>query len=45
MDSDAAMRRWIQSDNDALGNPQRVAGRQPLLSVLAAVLRLPLVVT
>ena len=26
-------------------NPQRVAGRQPLLSVLAAVLRLPLVVT
>ena len=46
MDSDAAMRRWIQSDNDALrDNPQLVAGRQPLLSVLAAVLRLPLVVT
>ena len=27
MDSDAAARRQTQTDNDASGNPQRVAGR------------------
>ena len=42
-DSDAAVRRQTQTDNDASGNPQRVAGRQPPLSVLAATLHFPLV--
>ena len=44
-DSDAAMPRQTQADNDALGSPQRVAGRPPLLSVLETVLHLPMVGT
>ena len=44
-DSDAAMPRQTQADNDASGSPQRVAGRPPLLSVLATVLHLPMVGT
>ena len=35
--------RQTQTDNDASGSPQRVAGRQPPLSVLAATLHFPLV--
>ena len=44
-DSDAAMPRQTQADNDASGSPQRVAGRPPLLSVLETVLHLPMVGT
>ena len=44
-DSDAAMPRQTQADNDASGSPQRVAGRPPLLFVLETVLHLPMVGT
>ena len=44
-DSDAASPQQTQTNNDASGSPQRVAGRQPQLSVLATVLCLPLVGT
>ena len=40
LDSDAASPRQIQTDNDASGNPQRVAGRPPLPSVRVTVLHL-----
>ena len=39
-DSDAATPRQTQTDNDASGNPQRVAGRPPLLFVWVTVLHL-----
>ena len=39
-DSDAATPRQTQTDNDASGNPQRVAGRPPLLFVRVTVLHL-----
>ena len=37
--SDAAVRRQTQSDNDASGNPQRVAGRLPRTSPTDAAVR------
>ena len=39
-DSDAAAPQQTQTDNDASGNPQRVAGRPPLLFVWVTVLHL-----
>ncbi|CDF04372.1 unknown [Megasphaera elsdenii CAG:570] len=44
-DSDAAMPRQTQADNDASGSPQRVAGRPPLLFFLETVLHLPMIGT
>ena len=39
-DSDAAAPRQTQTDNDAAGNPQRVAGRPQPLSVQGTILQL-----
>ena len=39
-DSDAASPQQTQTDNDASGNPQRVAGRPPLPSVRVTILHL-----
>ena len=39
-DSDAAAPRQTQTDNDASGNPQRVAGRPQQLSVQETILQL-----
>ena len=39
-DSDAAAPRQTQTDNDASGNPQRVAGRPQPLSVQGTILQL-----
>ena len=39
-ESDAASPRQTQTDNDASGSPQRVAGRPPLSSVWGTVLHL-----
>ena len=44
-DSDAATPRQTQTNNDASGSPQRVAGRPPRLFVLETVLPLPMVGT
>ena len=39
-DSDAASPQQTQTDNDASGSPQRVAGRPPLPSVRVTILHL-----
>ncbi len=39
-DSDAALPRQTQTDNDASGSPQRVAGRPPLSSAWGNVMHL-----